>query len=106
MIVIRKAATIFLVIVLLTSLARVCYCEKKLIEFGWDEPDTRFMREHIKEMEQTPFDGCVFTVAAKNADGTSTQFISECWGRRKFNKSELQNAVEDLKATRFKKFTD
>ena len=34
--------------------------EKKLIEFGWDEPDTAFMREHAAEMERSPFDGCVF----------------------------------------------
>src|SRR5207244_10264732 len=25
---------------------------KKLIEFGWDEPTTAFLREHIAEMEQ------------------------------------------------------
>jgi hypothetical protein len=30
---------------------------KKLIEWGWDEPDTKFMRENISQMEQFPFDG-------------------------------------------------
>lgn len=25
---------------------------KRLIEFGWDEPDTAFMRQHIAEMER------------------------------------------------------
>ena len=30
---------------------------KSLIEFGWDEPDTAFMRAHITEMEKLPFDG-------------------------------------------------
>ena len=40
--------------------------EKKLIEFGWDEPGTKFMREHIAEMQQTPFDGCVFHVEYKD----------------------------------------
>src|SRR5689334_1414081 len=34
--------------------------QKRLIEFGWDEPDTAFMKKHIGEMEKTPFDGCVF----------------------------------------------
>jgi hypothetical protein len=33
---------------------------KKLIEWGWDEPDTKFMRENIEKMEQYPFDGLVF----------------------------------------------
>ena len=27
---------------------------KKLIEFGWDEPDTAFLREHIAAMQKTP----------------------------------------------------
>src|SRR5207302_9020804 len=32
----------------------------KLLEFGWDEPDTTFLRSHILQMQQSPFDGCVF----------------------------------------------
>jgi hypothetical protein len=32
----------------------------KLIEWGWDEPDTKFMRANINGMEQFPFDGLVF----------------------------------------------
>jgi len=42
---------------------------KKLIEFGWDEPDTAFMRAHVAEMEQTPFDGCVFHANATDGEG-------------------------------------
>ena len=80
--------------------------DKKLIEFGWDEPDTRFLRDHISEMEQTPFDGCVFVVAANDAGGRSVSFTSECWGRRKFTEAELQPALDDLQATRFEKFKD
>ena len=40
---------------------------KKLIEFGWDEPDTGFLRRHRDQLEQTPFDGCVFHVAGSTA---------------------------------------
>ena len=32
---------------------------KKLIEFGWDEPDTAFMRKHAAQMDATPFDATV-----------------------------------------------
>ena len=35
---------------------------KKIIEWGWDEPDPKFMRENIEQMEQIPFDGLVFHV--------------------------------------------
>jgi hypothetical protein len=76
---------------------------KKLIEFGWDEPDTAFMRRHLAEMEATPFDGCVFHVNYAKPGG-SGNFTWECWGRRTFTPAELQPALDDLKATRFRRF--
>ena len=30
---------------------------KKLLEYGWDVPTPNFFRQHIKQMEQRPFDG-------------------------------------------------
>jgi hypothetical protein len=78
---------------------------KKLIEFGWDEPDTKFMREHIAEMEQTPFDGCVFHVNYKRNDGSNGSFTWECWGNKAFTEKELEPAIIDLKNTDFHKFT-
>jgi hypothetical protein len=79
--------------------------QKKLIEFGWDEPGTDFMREHIAEMEQTPFDGCVFHVNYKKADGAMGSFTWECWGSKAFTEDELKSTIDDLKNTKFKKFT-
>jgi hypothetical protein len=78
--------------------------DKHLIEFGWDEPTTGFMRSHIAEMETTPFDGCVFVAPARTPDGKNVQFHSECWGRRAFTESELQPALDDLKGTPFTRF--
>lgn len=78
---------------------------KKLIEFGWDEPDTAFMRRHIAEMERTPFDGCVFNLPYTKADGGQGLFMWECWGRRAFTEEELRPALEDLRATPFRRFT-
>ncbi|MBI4662942.1 MAG: hypothetical protein HY735_29385 [Verrucomicrobia bacterium] len=77
---------------------------KKLIEFGWDEPDTAFMREHIAEMERTPFDGCVFHINYSKPDGGKGNFTWECWGQRAFTEMELSPALEDLKATPFRRF--
>src|SRR5580765_6044139 len=68
---------------------------KKLIEFGWDEPDTSFIRQHIAEMEKTPFDGCVFHV----------NLTWNGWDTRSFTAEELQPALDDLKATKFTRFT-
>ncbi len=77
---------------------------KKLIEFGWDEPDTVFLREHIAGMQRTPFDGCVFHVLATRPDGKKEGFMWDCWGKRTFTLAELQPALADLKATKFGRF--
>src|SRR5438477_8305268 len=72
---------------------------KRLIEFGWDEPDTSFMREHIAEMERAPFDGCVFHFFYTEPNGSRGNFIWEGWGKRRFTEPELQAALDDLRAT-------
>jgi len=77
---------------------------KKLIEFGWDEPDTRFLREHLAQMQRTPFDGCVFHVDYAKAGGGKGSFTWEAWGLRAFTAAELNNAFTDLKAIRFGRF--
>ena len=55
---------------------------KKLIEFGWDEPDTGFLRQHLEEMEKTPFDGCVFHADFERADGRKGSFTWDSWRSR------------------------
>ena len=77
---------------------------KKLIEFGWDEPDTAFMRRHVAEMERTPFDGCVFHINYSEPDGQTGNFTWEAWGRRSFTERDLRSAADDLKATHFRRF--
>ena len=79
---------------------------KKLIEFGWDEPDAAFLRKHIREMEAMPFDGCVFHANAVGEDGHLVNFAWLGWGRRAFTIEELTPALGDLKATRFGRFAD
>jgi hypothetical protein len=71
---------------------------KKLIEFGWDEPDPAFLRAHLDEMEKTPFDGCVFHIGYKNQAGKTGSFTWESWGKERFVKSDLGQAIDDLKA--------
>lgn len=78
---------------------------KKLIEFGWDESDTAFMREHIAEMEQTPFDGCVFHVNYPKDDGSNGNFTWECWGQKTFTEEQLAPAIDDLQNTPLHKLT-
>jgi len=80
---------------------------KKLIEFGWDEPDTAFLRKHIAEMQQTPFDGCVFHAnMEKPPKGSKGSFTWEAWGQQIFTAADLANAFADLRATRFGRFKE
>lgn len=75
---------------------------KKLIEWGWDEPDTKFMRQNVEKMEQFPFDGLVFHVTSGKGENLSW----EVWGGRKFTPDDFKQAVEDLNATKFNRLTD
>jgi hypothetical protein len=79
---------------------------KKLIEFGWDEPDTRFMRDHIAQMQASPFDGCVFHVNYKLKNGTERNFAWDLWGHNRFTDALLDSARADLVATRFGRFSE
>lgn len=79
---------------------------RKLIEFGWDEPDTAFMRTHIAEMEKTPFDGCVFHPRCVGADGKPANMLWDAWGKRAYTEAEIKPAIDDLQATPFHRFTD
>jgi hypothetical protein len=80
--------------------------QKKLIEFGWDEPDTGFIRSHIADMQQTPFDGCVFHAALRKADGSTGSFTWDSWGKQAFTEEQLKAAFEDLRETRFGRFKE
>jgi hypothetical protein len=77
---------------------------KKLLEFGWDEPDTAFLRGHIAEMQRTPFDGCVFHVDYRRGDGTQGSFTWQCWGTNAFVEGDLAQAFLDLRNVSFGHF--
>jgi hypothetical protein len=69
---------------------------KKLIEFGWDEPDTSSLRKYHTQFERSPFDGCVFHVTARSETGVSENFTWLCWGRRQFSAAQFKTALDDL----------
>src|SRR5688500_12326435 len=97
-----------LAVACLFATSHVCLAQqpkKKLIEFGWDEPDTAFMRKHIAEMEKTPFDGTVFHLNFKADDGSMQNYVWHTWSTRAFKESDFQHAIDDLKDTPLKKFT-
>jgi hypothetical protein len=78
---------------------------KILVEFGWDEPDTAFLKAHLAEMERTPFDGCVFHVNTLATDGKRESFTWLGWGRRTFSEAELKDSIADLQTLAPTRFT-
>jgi hypothetical protein len=83
-----------------------CSAPKHLVEFGWDEPDTAFLRRHIRQMETTPFDGCVFHASAPSPDGKGQSLAWKVWGRRAFTAADVAPALADLKATDLGRFRE
>ncbi len=79
--------------------------EKKVIKAGQDMPDAVYVRGHIGEMERLPFDGIVIDPAAE-IDGKKERLWLRWWAPDVMPDTWLQPTVENLKATRFDKFTD
>jgi hypothetical protein len=83
---------------------------KKIIKlFGWDKPDTAYVRANITTMEATHLDGVGINLmpdppladAQWGGQGNYVWFTSMPASREQY-----QRAVDDLKATPFTRFTD
>jgi hypothetical protein len=70
--------------------------DKKLIEYGWDVPTPDFIRTHIRQMEQRPFDGLIFRLKA----GTNV-LEPKAWDEARF-----ANDLENLRQIQWDRFTD
>ena len=80
---------------------------KKLISYGMDWPNTAYVRAHIGEMEMHPFDGCVIGVSQTLDPQLQGETLgNRAWNKQAFDPKDFQHAIDDLKATKFSKFTD
>ncbi|HWH68233.1 MAG TPA: hypothetical protein VNT26_02570, partial [Candidatus Sulfotelmatobacter sp.] len=79
---------------------------KKFIEVGWDIPDTKFLHQHWQEMERVaPFDGLTFYLAVSKPDGGRADSLT-IWDGLPWQRAWFTNAIADLQACRFTRFTD
>jgi hypothetical protein len=69
--------------------------QKKLIEFGWDYPTVSFLKNNISKMQNTPFDGVVFSLDFDIYNAFDTT-----------QRSHLQFQYEDLSEIQWENFTD
>ncbi len=76
---------------------------KKLIEYGWDVPDTAFVRANIQGMEQRCpfFDGIVLRLK-----GGWTKRPAHIFRTDAVNPAEYTDDITNLQATQFNRFTD
>src|SRR6185437_4095345 len=80
---------------------------KKLISYGQDWPNTAYVRSHIRDMEKHPFDGIVIGVSESLEPQLNRPTLGiKAWGKVAYDPKAYEHAIEDLKATRFEKFTD
>ena len=85
---------------------------KKLVYYGWGSPDSQYVRERWIQMEEMPFDGVGIVVpvdrrawAAGKRD-TGNQLGWQVVGEREFRVGDFREAIQDLKAARWRKFSD
>ncbi len=84
---------------------------KKLIYYGWGSRDTQYVRSHWRQMEELPFDGVGIMVAVdrqawrQGETSTKNQLGWGVMGRRAFRIEEFREAIADLKAAQWRKFT-
>ncbi len=70
---------------------------KKVIQMGYDDPNTAFFAANIADMENQPFDGTDFFAEPLNPT-TRNQFAWQCWGTTVFNRAVMQHAIDELNA--------
>jgi len=71
--------------------------DRKLIEWGWDEPSPSYIRANAARMDAYGFDGVIFHAEPKR-QGKPRNFAWECWGQTRFAWDDFAQDVADLKA--------
>jgi hypothetical protein len=85
---------------------------KKVIYYGWGLPDTQYVRDNWRQMEEVPLDGSGILVAInrkawqQGVKGDSNQLGRQIMGPREFHIEEFQESIADLRSARWSSFTD
>lgn len=78
---------------------------KKLIQLGWDRPDTVWLLKHHEVMEKRPFDGVVIHAVGKKPDGKPMRLRNTC-SSDKWEREWFQHCIDNIRACKFQRFTD
>lgn len=80
--------------------------DKKLIKWGQDSPTSAYLRKNIREMEKWNFDGICIDPDLRRDGKTAFLSPGHLFSTRRFTYEELRHIVDDVKATKFTRFTD
>ena len=106
----RVPLTVLLTAALLAAVATPAWAadapvRKKLIQLGWDMPDSERLLQNLEQIEQRPFDGVVVRVTGQAGNGRPCHLR---WASvdSKWEQEWFRPAVERLKACKFTRLTD
>lgn len=77
---------------------------KKLIEYGWDRPNTSTYRQRVRDMEKVGFDGVVIAVEVPGQPGQDLGW--KVFSTERFDPDWVEPAIADLQAARSDVLTD
>lgn len=72
--------------------------DKKIVNACGSSPTIAWVRDHVDQLELAPFNGTTLKL--------TYEFANQFWSRNKVEARLVDQAIADLKATRFRKFTD
>jgi len=95
-----QAAFVFVLTLLIFVTQYDCYAAgSKLIHFGWDIPDSLYLKEHLEEISSSPFDGVVIGIRYWNqdpgrcgGDGLATRYLFQ----NELDDTSMNLAIADL----------
>jgi hypothetical protein len=100
-----RSALIGILCILATCPSLAGTREKKIVLYGG--ADTAYIRQHVAEIEKLPIDGMGIVVNGTDGHGKSTGALGwQTFTKTSFRLDDCQHAIGDLKATKFKRFTD
>ena len=79
---------------------------KKLLAFASNTVEPSYLRKHIADLEKLPLDGMVISVYADGWKGGRSGQEDRWFSGAALRREDFRQAVDDLKATPFRRFTD
>jgi len=101
----HRVLLLLLVVVSAVGEARDMRRRKKLIATGWDQADSERLLRNLEQMEKRPFDGVVIAVIGR-IDEKRRCHLRRAFVNHKWQRQWFQPCIDNLKACKFKRFTD